>query len=214
MADPWTGAPDAGPRWRTVLVAAEFGLVVVLLLGWLFMDGVQESMNLWVLFFYSFPSEFLVGLVPHEPALIYFGAYHPAWVVAAVAAVGTAMAEAMNYSVFSYFYDRPAIRRSYDHPAVRKTMGWFDRAPFAVILFAGFTPAPFFPVRFLVVMTGYSPWRYIAGVLLSRTPRFFILAAVGGVVDIPVGMLGGLFLVMLLSVNLPALVQLTRRGVR
>ena len=29
-----------------------------------------------VLFLYCFPSEFLVGLLPHEPVLIYFGAFH------------------------------------------------------------------------------------------------------------------------------------------
>lgn len=211
---PLEGKAGGRARWRHLLVGAEFVLVGLLLLGWLFLDGVQESRSLWVLYLYSFPSEFLVGLVPHEPALIYFGAYHPAWVVAAVAAAGTALAEALNYSFFSYFYDRPAIRNSYHHPAVRKTVGWFGRAPFAAILFAGFTPAPFFPVRFLVVMTGYPLWKYVAAVLLSRTPRFFLLAAFGGLVDLPLELLGGLFLVMLLSVNLPAVLQLTLRARR
>lgn len=199
-------------RWRRMFVTAEGALVLALLLAWLLLDGVQESKNLWVLFFYSFPSEFLVGLVPHEPVLIYFGAYHPAWVVASVSALSTALAEAMNYSVVGYFYDRPAIRSAFDHPVVRKTVRLFDRAPFTAIVVAGFTPVPFFPVRFLVVITGYPVWKYVLGVVVSRTPRFFILAAFGAFLDIPVGLLGGLFLIMLLSVNLPALVQLVRRA--
>lgn len=211
------GAPPGYPggqsaRWRLILVSAESALVLALLLAWLFLDGVQDSKNLWVLFFYSFPAEFLVGLVPHEPVLIYFGAYYSAWVVAAVSALSTAMAEAMNYSVLGFFYDRPALRSAARHPTVRKTMRLFDRAPFTAIVFAGFTPVPFFPVRFLVVMTGYPLWKYVLGVVVSRTPRFVILAAFGAFLEIPVGLLGGLFLVMLLSVNLPALVQLLRRA--
>ena len=91
------GAPPGYPggqsaRWRLILVSAESALVLALLLAWLFLDGVQDRKNLWVLFFYSFPAEFLVGLVPHEPVLIYFGAYYSAWVVAAVSALSTAMA--------------------------------------------------------------------------------------------------------------------------
>ncbi|MCG6958087.1 MAG: hypothetical protein LJF04_19030, partial [Gemmatimonadetes bacterium] len=71
---------------------------------------IRESKSLVVLFFYCFPSEFLVGLLPHEPILIYFGDFHPAWVVAAVSIVGTVMAEAINYSFCSFFYDLPTLR--------------------------------------------------------------------------------------------------------
>jgi membrane protein YqaA with SNARE-associated domain len=215
---PWDREPAAGAeetaagRRRRIIVGAEIALVLSLLLVWLFADGVQESRNLWILFLYSFPSEFLVGLLPHEPILIYFGEVHPAWVVATVAAASTAMTEAMNYSLFGYFYDRPAIRSASAHPAVVKTTRWFDRAPFAAIVVAGFTPVPFFPVRFLVVMTGYPRWKYVLGVLLSRTPRFYLLAFFGAVLHIPVEALAGLFLVLLLSVNVPALVQLMRSG--
>jgi membrane protein YqaA with SNARE-associated domain len=173
---------------------------------------VRESLSLVVLFFYSFPSEFLVGLVPHEPALIYFGAFHPALVVASVASVSTVLAEAMNYSFFSYFYEKPSLRAVYRKRGVKKTVELFNRAPFSAILFAGFTPVPFFPVRFLVVMTGYSLPRYLMGVLLSRTPRFFLLAAFGSLVPIPGKLLTGLFVGMLLAVNLPTLYQVVFRN--
>lgn len=210
--EPAPGAQGAGAdRWRTIIVGAEIALVLSLLLVWLFAEGVQESRNLWILFLYSFPSEFLVGLLPHEPILIYFGEFHPAGTVAAVAVASTGMTEAMNYSLFGYFYDRPAIRSASAHPAVVKTTRWFDRAPFAVIVVAGFTPVPFFPVRFLAVMTGYPRWKYVVGVLLSRTPRFYLLAFFGAVLHIPVEALAGLFLVLLLSVNVPALAHLMRR---
>ncbi|MDH3272660.1 MAG: VTT domain-containing protein [Gemmatimonadota bacterium] len=199
-------------RKRTAIVAVQIAMVLALLLTWLLSEGVRASKNLWVLFFYSFPSEFLVGLVPHEPVLIFFGAFWPAWIVALVATLSTLLAEAMNYSVFGYFYERPSLHAISDHRSVRKIMELFGRAPFGAILFAGFTPVPFFPIRMLVVMTSYPLWKYALGVLLSRLPRFFILAAFGAYFDIPVGLLGGLFLLMLLSVNVPTLIRLTTGG--
>ncbi len=190
----------------------EGSFVIALLLAWALSSEVRESLSLVVLFFYSFPSEFLVGLVPHEPALIYFGAFHSALVVAAVASISTVLAEAMNYSFFSYFYEKPSLQAVSRRRGVTKTVELFNRAPFTAILFAGFTPVPFFPVRFLVVMTGYSLPRYLTGVLLSRTPRFFLLAAFGALVPIPGTLLTGLFVGMLLAVNLPTLYQVVFRS--
>jgi membrane protein YqaA with SNARE-associated domain len=161
-----------------------------------------------VLFLYCFPSEFLVGLLPHEPILIYFGDFHPAWVVAAVSVVGTVMAEGINYSFCSFFYDLPTLRDVSRKRLVRKTIDLFHRAPFAAILFAGFTPAPFFPVRFLVVMASYPRWKYLLGVFLSRAPRFWLLAMFGQYFHISGSILTVLFVAMFVSVNVPALARL------
>lgn len=195
-------------RWRVLLVLVESALVVALLLVWLLSETARQSKSLWVLFFYSFPSEFLVGLVPHEPVLIYYGEYHAAWIVALVSAVSTALAEGMNYTLFGVLNDRPSIQSLSDNRMVRRTMDLFSRLPFTAILLAGLTPVPFFPVRILVVMTSYPIWKYLLGVFLSRTPRFFILAALGTYLDIPVGLLSVLFIVLLVSVNVPAVIRL------
>ncbi len=200
--------PPSKPRWKVLLVLVESALVVALLLVWLLSEHVRQSKSLWVLFFYSFPSEFLVGLVPHEPVLIYYGEYHAAWIVALVSAVSTAMAEGLNYTLFGVLNDRPSIRSISENRMVRRTMDLFGRLPFAAIVFAGLTPVPFFPVRILVVMTAYPIWKYLLGVFLSRAPRFFILAAMGAYLDIPVGLLSVLFIVLLVSVNVPAVVRL------
>ena len=97
---------------------------------------------------------------------------------------------------------------------MRKTIELFRRVPFAAILFAGFTPAPFFPLRFLVVMASYPRWKYLLGVFLSRAPRFLLLAMFGQYFHISGSVLTVLFVVMFVSVNVPALVQLfvRRRG--
>lgn len=200
-------ASGRGPRGKTVLLLAEGGLVLALLLVWLLSDAVRASKSLVVLFFYSFPSEFLVGLVPHEPALIYFGVFHAPWIVALVAVASTVMAEALNYSFFGILYERPSLRAVSEKRIVRSIMDLFGRAPFTAILVAGFTPVPFFPIRFLVVMTEYRLSLYLLGVFLSRAPRFFLLALFGGFFDVPGSLLTGLFVIMLAAVNVPTLIQ-------
>jgi membrane protein YqaA with SNARE-associated domain len=219
-------APVPGPRpvpaqkerflrnRKRLILALEGVLILTILLAWLLSPGIRESKSLAVLFFYSFPSEFLMGLLPHEPVLIYFGAFYPASVVALVSVVSTVMAEAMNYSFCSFFYEMPALQAVSKKKLVRKTIELFDRAPFAAILFAGFTPAPFFPVRFLVVMAEYPRWKYLVGVFVSRAPRFFLLAMFGALVPIPGALLTLLFVGIFVAVNLPAIVQLLAGGRR
>jgi len=192
-------------RQRIILILFESALVLGLLLIWLMSESVRASTSLTILFFYSFPSEFLVGLVPHEPVLIYYGSYHPAWVVASVAVVSTVMAEGLNYSLFGLFYAMPTFRAALGKKAVRRIGDLFNLMPFTAILFAGFSPVPFFPVRFLVVLTDYPVWKYLLGVFLSRAPRFYLLALFGAYFDLSGTVLAGIFLAMLLLVNLPAL---------
>ena len=205
--------PDGIGSWlqrREFWLGLEVSLVLGLLAVWVGSEAVRAADHLGILFLYSFPSEFLVGLVPHEPVLIHYGRSHPAWIVAAVAAVGTVMAEAFNYSIFGYVYRRPSLQGIAQRPVVRQLVELFGRRPFVAILVAGFSPVPFFPVRFLVVMTSYPRLRYLAGVALSRTPRFFILAALGGLIEIPGGALAVLRVILLATVNVPALARLLR----
>ena len=201
------GREKTTPRLRFLLILFEAALVLGLLLVWLTSEGVRTSTNLVILFLYSFPSEFLVGLAAHEPVLIFYGAHHPAWVVALVAVVSTVMAEGLNYSFFGLFFEIPAFRAALTGPGVSRITEMFSRMPFKAILVAGFTPVPFFPVRFLVVMTDYPIWKYLLGVFLSRAPRFYLLALLGGAFHIPGIVLIGIFVAMFVLVNLPAVLK-------
>jgi len=182
------------------------GLLAVVVLS----EEVSTSNSLWVLFFYSFPSEFLVGLVPHEPILIAFGESYSPWLVAVVSVVGTVMAEGLNYSFFGLFYGIPSFREVFQRESVRKIADLFRRMPFSAILLAGFTPIPFFPVRFLVVITGYPVWKYLMAVFLSRGPRFYLLALFGAFFDVPPLLLVGLFLGIFFLVNVPAVMKVLK----
>ncbi len=198
-------------RVRTIVLVLEIGMILTILGVWLGSETVRASRSLLVLFFYSFPSEFLVGLVPHEPILLWYGEFFPPWIVALVSVAGTVPAEMINYSVFSFFTDTKQYRRLRETKTADAVVRLFGKAPFAAILVAGFTPLPFFPVRFLVVMGNYPIMKYALGVFLSRAPRFYILAAAGNYFRIPGAVLAGLFAVLIILAWSPVLKRVLKR---
>jgi membrane protein YqaA with SNARE-associated domain len=158
-----------------------------------------------VLFFYSFPSEFLIAIVPHEPVLLYFGKFYQPLTVALVAIIGTVMTEAINYSVFKLVIDSNLFKKIHQGKMVIKIVELFKKAPFVALLVAGLTPVPFYPFRFLVVLTRYPLVKYLLAVFLSRTPRFFILALAGYMINIPDYLLIAIFIVLISAANIPLL---------
>jgi membrane protein YqaA with SNARE-associated domain len=192
---------------KLLIFVGEIALFTGLLIWWLSSPSIRQSKSLWVLFFYSFPAEFLIALVPHEPILLYFGKYYPPLTVALIAVLGTIMTETLNYSVFKFVSDLSLFKKVHQKKAVAKIVDLFRRAPLAAIWVAGFTPVPFYPIRFLVVLSRYPVWKYILGVFLSRAPRFYILAYVGHQINIPDYLLVLLFVVLIASIYFPSLVK-------
>jgi membrane protein YqaA with SNARE-associated domain len=192
---------SANSKIKTFFFVLQIILVITLLAVWLSSASIRSSKSLWVLFFYSFPSEFLIAVVPHEPILIYFGKFYAPLTVAAVAIVSTLMTEALNYSAFKYITDTQIFQKIRHKKTVNKIIQLFQRSPFLAIWIAGFTPVPFYPFRFLVVLARYPLFRYILALLLSRTPRFYILAYLGHAIDIPDYLLIVLFVILIASIN-------------
>lgn len=194
------------PPWiKTFLFVLQICLVLILLIVWLISESIRESKNLWVLFFYSFPAEFLIAVVPHEPILLFFGKFYEALTVAFVAGLSTLMTETLNYSVFKYVTDLKIFKSIQKKKTVSKIVDLFNRAPFLALWIAAFTPIPFYPFRFLVVLARYPLYKYILALSLSRIPRFFILALAGRAIQIPDFLLAVLFVILIVSMNLPLL---------
>ncbi|MFH2010681.1 MAG: VTT domain-containing protein [bacterium] len=178
-------AKKVSVRVRTVVVAVEIGFVAGLLLIWLLSDSVRHSRSLWILFFYSFPSEFLIAAVPHEPIFFYFGKFYSPLLVAGIAVSSTVLTEALNYSVFGYFTDLKVLSRVRESGITKRIVDLFYRAPFTALIIGGLSPIPFYPLRFLVVLARYPVGLYLLAVFLSRAPRFFILALLGKAFELP-----------------------------
>jgi membrane protein YqaA with SNARE-associated domain len=199
------------PWIKTFLFALQISFVLALLVVWATSKSLQESKSLWVLFFYSFPSEFLIATVPHEPALLYFGKFYHPLTVALVAIPSTLLTEMLNYSAFKYITDLRIFTKLREKKAVQKTVKFFNKAPFLTLWVAGITPIPFYPMRFLVVIARYPlPW-YILAVFLSRFPRFIILAYVGYKIQISDYLLIALFVILIATANISILRSLRTR---
>jgi membrane protein YqaA with SNARE-associated domain len=199
-------------RTKTLIFVLQIMLVATLLIIWLSSTSIRSSKSLWVLFFYSFPSEFLIAVVPHEPILIYFGKFYAPFTVAAVAVISTLLTEALNYSTFKYITDTQFFQKISHKKTVTKIIRLFQKSPFLAIWIAGFTPIPFYPFRFLVVLAHYPLARYLLAILLSRTPRFCILAYLGHVINIPDYLLIALFVVLIASMNVNFLRKILKRN--
>jgi len=197
--------------FRTLVFIGQILFVLILLIIWLSWSDLRTSRSLWVLFFYSFPSEFLIAVVPHEPVLLYFAKFYLPLTVALIAATSTLLTESLNYSVFSYVSDWNILKKFQKKKTVNKIIDLFKRAPFLALWIAGLTPIPFYPFRFLVVMAHYPRWKYLLAVALSRTPRFFLLAWFGHEVHLSDEILIALFIILIVSMNLPFLRRLFRK---
>ena len=196
---------------RTTVLVLELAFIGALLGIWLLVDEVRESRSLWILFLYSFPSEFLVAPVPHEPIFFYFGKYYAAWLVAGIAVASTVLTEALNYHIFGYFADRSFFEKIHRSRVTRKVVEWFYRAPFTALIIVGLSPIPFYPMRFVVVLARYPLWKYCLAVFLSRAPRFWVLAWLGAAVSIPNWLLVVVFTVLILGINVPLLLGIVRQ---
>ncbi|MEJ2634218.1 MAG: VTT domain-containing protein [Calditrichia bacterium] len=195
---------------KTVVIIAEL-LFVFLLLGlWLSIPAIRDSRNLWILFLYSFPSQFLMAVVPHEPVYFYFSKFYSPLTVTFVAVAGTVLTEYINYSVFQYFMDFKVLQKVKDNKYVQKLIRLFKKAPFLALWIAGVTPIPFYPFRFIVVVAEYPLLKYLAAVLFARSVRFYLFALFGRALNIPDNLLI-LFFAVLILVALLQMLQSARK---
>jgi membrane protein YqaA with SNARE-associated domain len=199
------------PRARFLVALLELGLIAGLLLVWVLSETVRSSKSLWVLFFYNFPSQFLISVVPHEPVFLYFSKYFSPALVTLVAISGTLLTEALNYTCFGAFTETSVFEKARKNRIVGRLTNLFNRAPFTALWIAGVTPVPFYPFRFLVVLARYPLSMYLLAVFLSRTPRFYLLALFGNAVRIPDGLLIALFGFVVVLLNVPLLRGVLRR---
>src|SRR3989449_11120173 len=157
------------------------------------------------LFGYAFLATVALAVLPHEPAVIWYGARFGVWPTALGAAAGTVAAALVDHRVFV-----PLIRRFRD-ASLRTPSGpsapsqgatwadrFFRRFPFATIALSGLTPLPFFPFKALAFTTGYPLGRYLAAVTARSLPRYLLLAWLGEAVRLPLWLMATLLALLLI----------------
>jgi len=192
-------------RIRILIFCLEILFVSGLLGLWLLSKDIRENKSLWVLFFYCFPSEFLVSFVPHEPIILYFSKFYTPATVALISIAGTVLAEALDYSAIYLIREHKFISKARKSSWAEKIIRLFRKAPGAALWLAAFFPVPFYPFRFLVVMADYPLWKYLLIIFTARLPKFFLLALLGKALKIPDIWILIFFIFLLVSAYLPAI---------
>lgn len=148
------------------------------------------------LFAYAFVSNVALAVVPHEPAVIWYGPRLGVWVTALVATAGTVAAAWADHRLFVPLVGRLAARTAGAPPSCLARL--FARAPFSILALSGLTPLPFFPFKALAFTARYPLARYLAAVAAGRLPRYLLLAWLGVAVRLPPWLLAALFLLLLI----------------
>jgi membrane protein YqaA with SNARE-associated domain len=218
VPEPAVHAPALGWRRRRILklrafvLGAQISLAGALIVWWLAFDPIWNSRSLWALFFYCFPSEFLLAIVPHEPVILHFAKLYAPLTVALISSAGTVLTEMANYHALHLVANGSALRERVRGRTVTRIVDLFSRAPFIALVVAGVSPLPFYPFRALVALAQYPLSRYMLAVAVSRTLRFYLLAVLGRALLLPGWSLVALFIGLTLAGVIPAVRHACRRS--
>jgi len=116
-----------------------------------------------------------------EPILMLMGRLYPPPVIAATAIIGLMYVELLNYHLYAKALRARAFEPIRDHALVRRiVLPLFRRAPFLTVWLCSWSPLPYWSVRILAPLEGYSISRYLTATFLGRFPRFWFFATLGG----------------------------------
>jgi len=155
---------------------------------------------LWIIFLYSIPSNSAISLFPHEPVLVWYGKFVNLWGLSVSATLGTILAGYLDYKFFTPVLNLSYSRHYKSSRTYMKAHYWFSKYPFIAIAIAGFSPIPFFLVKFMAFSSKYPVGKYLSALALARFPRYYLLALTGYVFQIPDWAIFGSFAVMLLLI--------------
>ncbi len=190
-------------RPRKIIFIGELVFVAALFLIYFSSQSLQSSRHLWVLFLYSIPGNFLIDVIPYDPAIIFFARFHEPLIIALVGVAGILASEIINYTCFEYIVDRKFFDKILEHKFIVKITRLFNKAPFRTMVIVAFTPIPIYPFRFLVVMARFPLLKYLLALLVGRLPRLYLIALFGHRVALPGYAYIIIFIVLSLIMYLP-----------
>ncbi len=169
-------------RWLLAMLAAGLTAIAALVSFYV----LPQDRELVVFGLYSIPSHMLISPFPHEPALLYVAKVYPAIFVATAGIIGCLLAGVFDYCILGWLFNHRLIRPKFENTRIyTATVAFFRKAPFWMLVVAALTPVPFYPIKFLSIASNYPLWKYQAALLVGRFPRFWLLAWLGYVFQVP-----------------------------
>jgi membrane protein YqaA with SNARE-associated domain len=151
--------------------------------------GAAEISPEWARLLYFVPYTFLgnsLAPLPYDGAVVYLGSRHDVALIVAIGVAATMLVEAWNMELLSRILASEGTRGFRNHRVTQWTLRWYKKAPFWSLVATCVLPiVPHYPMRLLVVLAGYSQWKYQLSIVLGRGTRYAALASIGVVVPIP-----------------------------
>jgi uncharacterized membrane protein YdjX (TVP38/TMEM64 family) len=123
--------------------------------------------------------------VAFEPLIMEAAKYAAPIAVTCVALSVYMYMEYLNFHLYRWVLNRERLKGLRQKSAVRKSVGYFARAPFVTIVVFAFTPLPFWVARILCIYDGYSVPRFMFATTLGRLPRIYLYAWLGAALSLP-----------------------------
>jgi len=189
-------------KWFIALILT---ITIPVLVGLYFL--LKGKFELFSLFLYTISANSFIPF-PHEPAVIYYGKIFPPFYVAVVCGLATCLSAWIDIIVLGTFFSHEKITEFKEKSRVYKIVEhFFNQNPFWTMVFAGFTPVPFYPFRVIGIVSGYVRWKYVLSTFIGRTPRYYILAWLGNRYVIETRYIIFLFFIMIL----PSMINIVRK---
>jgi uncharacterized membrane protein YdjX (TVP38/TMEM64 family) len=109
----------------------------------------------------------------------------PAWAVATLASIATAIAAIIDYHLVRRVFRVRTLAAVQQHPLFTRAERWAKVAPFLTTFVFAALPLPFAIPRVLMPLSGYPLPRYVTAAALGRFPHVFLLATLGQAIEIP-----------------------------
>lgn len=180
-------------------------ITVPVLVGLYFL--LKGKFQLFALFLYTISANSFIPF-PHEPAVIYYGKIFSPFMVAMVCGLATCMSAWMDIMVLGTLFSYKKITEFKEKSRVYKIVEhYFNQTPFWTLVFAAFSPVPFYPFRVIGIISRYVRWKYVLSVFIGRTPRYYILAWLGNKYVIETRYIIFMFFIMII----PPMIKIMRK---
>ena len=169
-------------KYFIFLLLIIFSALVSVLL-WIFKPDLRGIVWLYI---YSIPSHVYISFLPHEPVLLYYGKEFNLFAAVTAATLGTLIAGFIDYETLTPLLKLKKVKKFYyDKNLYKKAVNLFYKFPFSMIVFAAFTPIPYYPFKFLSIASEYPLKKYLLALGVGRAPRYFLLIWLGYTFKIP-----------------------------
>lgn len=144
--------------------------------------------------------------LPSTPAILWMGREYNPLLVAFLGAVGTSVANMIDYEVLGTVVRSRFLKKLRDSRHYQASVNAFNKVGFPLLTLVNFGYFSFDLVRLIAIAAGYTRWKYIVSTFVGRFARYLILAYVGEFFRIPIWAI----VLITLALMLPAAISWAR----